>query len=139
MVDAATLDLLEHVVTHAEVGHLLIIGAYRDNEVGEAHALSRTLERIKAGRREGERAGPRAARFPRRREAARRRARLRRRRVEPLSHLVQEKTGGNPFFTIQFVAALSDAKLIAFDPPFAAGPGTCLQFERGTSRTTSQI
>src|SRR5438445_1980351 len=29
-VDAATLDVLEHVVTHAEVRHLLIIGAYRD-------------------------------------------------------------------------------------------------------------
>ena len=31
--DAATLDLLEHVVTHPEVRHLLLVGAYRDNEV----------------------------------------------------------------------------------------------------------
>src|SRR6202007_2290839 len=31
--DAATLDLLEHLVTHSEVRHLLLIGAYRDNEI----------------------------------------------------------------------------------------------------------
>ena len=32
--DSATLDLLEHLVTHSEVRHLLLVGAYRDNEVG---------------------------------------------------------------------------------------------------------
>ena len=45
--DAATLDLIEHLVTHAEVRHLLLVGAYRDNEVGPAHPLLRTLEAIK--------------------------------------------------------------------------------------------
>src|SRR5262249_56215717 len=32
--DAATLELIEHLVTHAETRYLLLIGAYRDNEVG---------------------------------------------------------------------------------------------------------
>ena len=32
--DAATLDLIEHLVTHSEVRHLLLVAAYRDNEVG---------------------------------------------------------------------------------------------------------
>ena len=45
--DAATLDLLEHLVTHPEVRHLLLVGAYRDNEVGPAHPLTRTLEAIR--------------------------------------------------------------------------------------------
>src|SRR5258708_36090085 len=50
--DAATLDLLDHLVTHSEVRHLLLVGAYRDNEVGPAHPLLRTLEAIrKAGAR----------------------------------------------------------------------------------------
>jgi predicted ATPase len=30
--DAASLQLLEHLVTHPDVRHLLLIGAYRDNE-----------------------------------------------------------------------------------------------------------
>ncbi len=44
--DAATLDLLEHLVTHPEVQHLLLVGAYRDNEVSPSHPLRRTLEAI---------------------------------------------------------------------------------------------
>src|SRR5262249_53347121 len=50
--DRATLDLLEHLMTHSEVRSLLLVGAYRDNEVGPAHPLLRTLEAIrKAGAR----------------------------------------------------------------------------------------
>ena len=45
--DNATLDLLEHLATHSEVRHLLLIGAYRDNEVGPAHPLLRTLGAIR--------------------------------------------------------------------------------------------
>ena len=62
--DAATLDLLEHLVTHPEVRHLLLVGAYRDNEVDRAHRLMRTLEAIRtAGARvRGDRADPARAR-----------------------------------------------------------------------------
>ncbi|MFY0536433.1 serine/threonine protein kinase [Nannocystis pusilla] len=46
--DEATLALLEHVVRQDDVKHLLVIGAYRDQEVGADHPLTRTLERITA-------------------------------------------------------------------------------------------
>src|ERR1700737_1513208 len=42
--DVATLELLEHLVTHSEVRHLLLVGAYRDNEISPSHPLLRTLE-----------------------------------------------------------------------------------------------
>src|SRR5258705_8351365 len=45
--DRATLDLLEHLVTHPDVRHLLLVGAYRDNEVGPAHPLMGTREAIR--------------------------------------------------------------------------------------------
>src|SRR5204862_8361906 len=35
--------------------------------------------------------------------------------ARPLAELVQEKTGGNPFFAIQFFTALADEGLLAFD------------------------
>jgi predicted ATPase len=41
--DAATLELLEHFITE-EVRHLLLVGAYADNEVGPSHPLMRTLD-----------------------------------------------------------------------------------------------
>jgi PAS domain S-box-containing protein len=114
--DAATLDLLEHLVTHPEVRHLLLIGAYRDNEVGPAHPLLRTLDGIRdAGARVeeivltplglddiGQLAADALHCWP---EGAR-----------PLAELVREKTSGNPFFAIQFLTALNEEGLLAFDP-----------------------
>ena len=37
-------------------------------------------------------------------------------RAGPLTLLVHEKTGGNPFFAIQFFTALAEEGLLAFDP-----------------------
>src|SRR5437773_6192085 len=45
--DTATLALLEDLVAHAQVRHLLLAGAYRDNEVGSAHPRPRTLAPIR--------------------------------------------------------------------------------------------
>ena len=114
--DSATLDLLEHLVTHPEVRHLLLIGAFRDNEVGPAHPLLRTLDGIRdAGARVEEIVltplglddiGQLAAdALHCRPEGAR-----------PLAQLVREKTSGNPFFSIQFLTALNEEGLLAFDP-----------------------
>ena len=70
--DAATLDLLEDLLTQPDVRHLLLIGAYRDNEVDAAHPLMRKLDAIRAGGRERAGDHARAAR-PRRPGAADRR------------------------------------------------------------------
>ena len=45
--DAATLDLLEDLLTRPDVQHLMLIGAYRDNEVDSTHPLMRKLEAIR--------------------------------------------------------------------------------------------
>ena len=114
--DAATLDLIEHLLTHAEVRHLLLVGAYRDNEVSPYHSLLRTLGTIrKAGGRIqeivlaplgldgiGQLVADAIHSEPE--------------RARPLAKLVEEKTGGNPFFAIQFLTALAEEGLIAFDP-----------------------
>src|SRR5262249_10280812 len=46
--DAATLDLLEDLLSRSDLRNLLLIGAYRDNEVTAAHPLMRKLEAIRA-------------------------------------------------------------------------------------------
>src|SRR6202042_92582 len=48
--DAATLDLLQHLVTHPEARNLLLVGAYRANEVSPAHPLPRMLDAIRKAR-----------------------------------------------------------------------------------------
>src|SRR5262249_33837443 len=44
---AATLDLLEDLLSRSDLRNLLLIGAYRDNEVTPAHPLMRKLDAIK--------------------------------------------------------------------------------------------
>ena len=51
--DAATLDLLEDLLTRSDVQHLMLIGAYRDNEVDAAHPLSAQARRDPPGRSAG--------------------------------------------------------------------------------------
>jgi PAS domain S-box-containing protein len=113
--DAATLDLLEHLVAHPEVRHLLLVGAYRDNEVGPAHPLLRTLEAIrKADARVDE-----IVLAPLELDDVGRliadALHCEPERAQPLAELVQEKTGGNPFFAIHFFIALAEEGLLAFD------------------------
>jgi hypothetical protein len=45
--DTATLELVRYLTTGQEVPHLLLVAAYRDNEVGPSHPLTRTLEAIR--------------------------------------------------------------------------------------------
>ena len=114
--DAATLDLLEDLATQPDVRHLMLVGAYRDNEVSSCHPLRRTLEVVrKAGVRVQE-----IVLAPLGLEDVCRliadAMRCESERVRPLAQLVQEKTAGNPFFAIQFVTALAEERLLAFDP-----------------------
>jgi len=114
--DTATLDLLEHLITHSEVRNLLVVGAYRDNEVGPAHPLLRTLEAIrKTDARVHEIVlAPLGLDDVGWLIADALHCDLE--RARPLTQLVHEKTGGNPFFAIQFFTELAEGGLLAFDP-----------------------
>jgi PAS domain S-box-containing protein len=113
--DAATLDLLEHLLTEAGVRHLLLIGAYRDNEVTSAHPLRRTLDRIQS-------AGAQVqdivlAPFTREHvvHLIADSIRCDRDSAAPLAALVHRKTAGNPFFVVQFLSTLVQEDLLTFD------------------------
>src|SRR5471032_1092503 len=113
--DAATLDLLEDLLTRPDLRHLMLIGAYRDNEVDAAHPLMRTLQAIRnAGSRFNE-----VALVPLAREHVEQliaeALRDAPEHVAPLAQLVHEKTAGNPFFVIQFLHALVDEGALGFD------------------------
>ncbi|XXX82648.1 ATP-binding sensor histidine kinase [Sorangium sp. So ce134] len=113
--DSASLGLLRDLMTHSEARHLLIIGAYRDNEVSASHPLMLALDHV---RKAGARISTIVIGALSREHLAALvgdALRCRREDVAPLSDLVHEKTAGNPFFAIQFLAALYEERLIAFD------------------------
>ncbi|HTV28988.1 MAG TPA: AAA family ATPase [Xanthobacteraceae bacterium] len=113
--DAATLDLIEDVLTRSDLQQLILIGAYRSNEVGDDHPLRRKLNAIKA-------AGGKVTEItlgPLGREhlsqLIRDALRCDARRAAPFSQLVHDKTAGNPFFAIQFVGSLAEEGMLVFD------------------------
>ncbi|MFC0576337.1 AAA family ATPase [Paraburkholderia solisilvae] len=112
--DSATLDLIEHLIVHPDVHDLLLVGAYRDNEVGPAHPLARTLRRLcGASGRVGEIVlAPLALDDVGRLLADA--LHIDAARARPLAELVFEKTAGNPFFTIQFLLSLVEQGLLVF-------------------------
>ncbi|SIO47501.1 PAS domain S-box-containing protein [Bradyrhizobium erythrophlei] len=113
--DSATLDLLEDLLIQPDVKHLMLVGAFRDNEVDSAHPLTRKLEAIRN-------AGARVQEIILAPLACEDLGRLlanslhcAAERVAPLAQLIHEKAAGNPFFAIQFVSALAEEALLTFD------------------------
>ncbi len=131
-VDSASLNLLKVLMGDNQTGYLLLLGAYRDNEVFPAHPLILTLGELE------KRWDP--ARVSGARERAQREqqttistitlaplsvAHINQLVAEtlscsvelaaPLTDLVYQKTKGNPFFTTQFLKGLYEDELITFN------------------------
>src|SRR5262245_10855531 len=114
-IDLATLDLIEDLLTQSDLRHLMLFGAYRDNEVDPYHPLMRKLDALrKAGApvqeivlaplNRDDLAGLVTDSFHCESE-----------RAIALAKLIHEKTAGNAFFAIQFIYTLVEEGLIAFD------------------------
>ena len=102
-------------MTQRDVKHLMIVGAYRDNEVNSVHPLTRKLDAIRT-------AGARVQEIilvPLACEdlgwLLADSLRCEPDRVAPLAQLVHDKTAGNPFFAIQFISELAEEALLTFD------------------------
>ncbi|NEQ38779.1 MAG: AAA family ATPase [Okeania sp. SIO3I5] len=113
--DSASLNLMKLLMSQGERGYLLLIGAYRDNEVFPAHPLMLTLDEI----RKADATINTITLMPLSLEninhlvvdtliCAREVA-------QPLTELVYQKTKGNPFFTTQFLLGLYGDELIKFN------------------------
>ncbi|WNG47057.1 AAA family ATPase [Archangium minus] len=115
--DFASLELLRYLTTHPDTPPLLLIGAYRDKEVSPSHPLEWTLaEARKAGATLGElHLGPLALEQTRRLVADALPG-ASEELVVPLTALVQEKTGGNPFFLLQLLQTLHQDGLVGRAP-----------------------
>ncbi len=112
--DSASLNLIKVLITDPETGYLFIIGAYRDNEVNESHALHKTINEITS-------AGIKINRIYlkpldennlndfisgiiRNYE-----------NTFPLSSIIYKKTQGNPFFVIELIKTLYKDNLLMFN------------------------
>jgi PAS domain S-box-containing protein len=113
--DAATLDLIEDLLTQPDVRHLMLIGAYRDNEIDSAHPLMRKLRAIRQADAivQDIRLMPLASEDLGRLVADSVSCEVA--QATSLAELLHAKTAGNPFFAIQFISALAEEGLLTFD------------------------
>jgi predicted ATPase/signal transduction histidine kinase/tRNA A-37 threonylcarbamoyl transferase component Bud32 len=126
--DSASLKLIELLITNPESKYLLLIGAYRDNEVSPTHPTIQTIEKIKASgapvnnivvkplelshvsQLVAETLGEKPpqttnGRYPERKAQQ---------ASKPLAELIYQKTQGNPFFITQLLKSLYSEQLLAY-------------------------
>ncbi|UQA56697.1 AAA family ATPase [Polyangium aurulentum] len=113
--DSASLGLLGELLIHPQLPHLLVIGAYRDNEVDASHATLSTIDAIKksGARVEQIRLGPLT--LPSVTALLADALHVDRERTAPLAELLLQKTGGNPFFLRQLLRSLREGGQFELD------------------------
>lgn len=114
--DIASLKLIELLLSDADLQDMLVIGAYRDNEVSPVHPLMLMVNRLQ------ETQGVRIDRIevpPLNREDLNQLVAdalsCPQTRSQPISELVFQKTEGNPFFVTQFLKSLYEDQLLEYD------------------------
>ncbi|MEH2182259.1 AAA family ATPase [Nostoc sp.] len=114
-IDFATLRLIELILSDRAMQFLLLIGAYRDNEVTQIHPLWAMIEKLKqenvainqitlAPLEQGAVAQLIAETLHTSSEL-----------IAPLAELIWRKTNGNPYFTNEFLKTLYTEDLIVFN------------------------
>ncbi|HBK63233.1 MAG TPA: serine/threonine protein kinase, partial [Cyanobacteria bacterium UBA11166] len=115
--DSASLKLMQLLMTETDTGYLLLIGAYRDNEVYPAHPLILTLDEIQKAHATVNQITLAPLDKPSLNRLIADTLSCPLQLAIPLTELVFTKTQGNPFFATQFLKSLHQDGLITFDPP----------------------
>jgi serine/threonine protein kinase len=118
--DPATLTLLEQFITYPDIGHLLLIGAYRDNEVTASHPLMLTLKAIRETGVTVHEIVLKPLSLEDVNQLVIDALHCQPAHASQLTALVHKKSGGNPFFTRQFLSSLADEQLLAYEPQESA-------------------
>ncbi|MEH2460223.1 trifunctional serine/threonine-protein kinase/ATP-binding protein/sensor histidine kinase [Nostoc sp.] len=113
--DSTSLKLMQLLMNESGSGALLLIGAYRDNEVSAAHPLMLTLDEIAKANSTINKITLSPLSEPSLNQLVADTLNCSLETTEKLTQLVYQKTKGNPFFSTQFFKALHQDQLIKFD------------------------
>jgi histidine kinase len=113
--DFATLDLIEKIVSRQTHKNLLFIGAYRDNEVHDGHAVLSIINKLREVPQGLIEIKLEPLGLGHVTELIAEIFYAPEKQVEELAQLIFNKTLGNPFFTIQLLRNLYDDNIVYFD------------------------
>jgi PAS domain S-box-containing protein len=133
--DSASLKLMQLLM--ADTGHLLLIGAYRDNEVQAGHPLILTLSEIEKKQATINTIILKALSQLQVNRLVADTLKCTENLAWNLSQLVSQKTQGNPFFATHFLKALHQENIIQFD--FESGCWQCNIAQVMTQAVTDDV
>ncbi|NES04713.1 MAG: AAA family ATPase [Okeania sp. SIO2F4] len=113
--DSASLNLMKVLMIGGKTGYLLLLGAYRDNEVFPAHPLMLSLAELKKEQAVISTITLQPLAINHINQLVADTLNCTQKLALPLSELVYQKTQGNPFFTTQFLKGLYKDELIRFN------------------------
>ncbi|MBW4489248.1 MAG: AAA family ATPase [Trichocoleus desertorum ATA4-8-CV12] len=113
--DLSSLKLIELLVSDPESQHLLLIGAYRDNEISAAHPLTDTLKQIQQAGAIVHHITLQPLSLLQVNQLVADTLRADSAQVTPLAELIWQKTQGNPFFLTQLLKSLHQEELLNFN------------------------
>ncbi len=113
--DSASLNLMQVLMSQNEAGYLLLIGAYRDNEVSRAHPLMLTLNELKKISTTANTITLAPLSTASLNTLVADTLQCAVEVAQPLTKLVYQKTKGNPFFSTQFLKTLHEDGWIEFN------------------------
>jgi len=114
--DQASLDFMAALLEDTTISGLLLIGAYRDNEVGPSHPLMRLLRQPAASGARPPVLALADLTIPDLTALLADMLRTPAALAQPLAAVLHAKTGGNPFFTVKFVNKLYREGVVWADP-----------------------
>lgn len=112
--DIPTLNLINRLVSSQELGYVMLIGAYRDNAVDKAHALTITLEEIRK-KRIVETIFLNPLDQKEISKIIQDTLLCTEDSANELGKVLFDKTGGNPFYSTEVLKDLYEQKIIFFD------------------------
>ncbi|HEY9903157.1 MAG TPA: serine/threonine-protein kinase PknK, partial [Candidatus Sericytochromatia bacterium] len=113
--DLSSLKLIELIVTDPDSQYMLLIGAYRDNEVSATHPLIHTLEQIQQAGAVINNIILQALNIVHVSQLVADTLHSAAAQAKPLADLVFKKTQGNPFFLTQLLKSLHQEDLLSFN------------------------
>lgn len=115
--DLPSLNLIELLMTNADTQYLLIIGAYRDNEISPTHPLIHTLEQIQKAEATINKIMLQPLKINHVNQLIADTLNCSIEDAKPLAELINQKTDGNSFFLTQLLQTLYKEKLLFFNTP----------------------
>jgi predicted ATPase len=113
--DSATLKLMQLLINDPNSQYLLLIGAYRDNEVSPTHPLIQTIEQITKNNKVVDNIVLRSLSLKDVTALVSDTFNTSIEKVQILADLLHNKTAGNPFFLTQLLIVLYQKKLFKFN------------------------